>query len=400
MSQKRQRRQSTCVPASPEWTDRLRSSDLTVDFIYEGGRRGNAGDDPLVPLLGLSNQGGFRILGTRERPNLIVLTSTMNEHAWPDRLDLETGVLTYYGDNRKPGQELHDTRRWGNAMLRNLFDRGADPSRRIEVPPVLVFRNTGTYRDVVFLGLAVPAVEGIRPSERLVATWHQSSGLRFQNYRAIFTILNVGTINRDWIRDIQKGTAQSIHAPPEWLRWTAQGVIEPLASRPIQAHRSKTQQLPTTKAELKLISTILSHYGEDPIGFERCAARITRILLPSTTTLDITRPSRDGGRDAVGRYRIGSLGSRVEVEFAMEAKCYSLDNSVGIKQTARLISRLRHRQFGVLITTSYVNAQAYQEIVDDDHPVLIVSAVDIVAALRTIGVTSVSDVQHWLAEES
>jgi len=84
----------------------------------------------------------------------------------------------------------------------------------------------------------------------------------------------------------------------------------------------------------------------------------------------------------------------------MEAKCYSLDNSVGIKQTARLISRLRHRQFGVLITTSYVNAQAYQEIVDDDHPVLIVSAVDIVAALRTIGVTSVSDVQHWLAEES
>ena len=35
----------------------LSSTDLYVDAVYEGGRRGNAGDDPLNALLNVSNQG-------------------------------------------------------------------------------------------------------------------------------------------------------------------------------------------------------------------------------------------------------------------------------------------------------------------------------------------------------
>jgi len=330
---------------------------------------------------------------------MIVLTTTMNELDWPDFLDPETGVLTYYGDNRKPGQELHQTRRWGNQMLRDAFARSCDDKLRAEVPPIFVFRNTGTYRDVVFVGLAVPGALGIRPSEGLVATWHQLRGSRFQNYRAFLTILDAGKICRSWIDDVKRGEPHTAHAPAAWSSWIAHGRYEPLKAHLSQAFRSKSSQLPTKPDDLKLMHALIAHYKTDPIAFERCAARTTQMLLPSITSLDLTRPSRDGGRDAIGRYRIGPFGSRVEVEFAMEAKCYSMENAVGVKQTARLISRLRHRQFGVLFTTSYVNAQAYKEIVEDGHPVLVVSAIDIITALRASGISTTTALLDWLEAE-
>lgn len=383
----------------PRPSSSLSSGDLVVDSVYAGGRRGNAGDDPLAPLLGVSNQGGFRHIGRRELPKMIVLTTTMNEPDWPDSLDLETGVLTYFGDNRTPGQALHETRRWGNEMLRDAFARGQTDQLRREVPPILVFRNTGTYRDVVFVGLAVPGALGVQPAESLVATWHQASGRRFQNYRALFTILDVAKIDRAWLLDIHRGEPHSQNAPRAWCNWIKYGRYEPLRARSNHKYRSKMEQLPSKPEDARLINCLVDHYRANPVAFEQCAARITRMLLPGTTALDLTRPSRDGGRDAVGRYRIGPPGSRVEVDFAMEAKCYSSDCAVGIKHTSRLISRLRHRQFGVLITTSYVNSQAYKEIVDDDHPVLIVSAVDIVSTLRSNGIAGTSDLLNWLTAD-
>ncbi|AWH27820.1 restriction endonuclease [Stenotrophomonas sp. YAU14A_MKIMI4_1] len=377
----------------------LSSASLTVDSIYRGGRRGNAGDDPLVPLLGVSNQGGFRHLGKRECPRMVVLTTTMSEPDWPDSLDLETGVLTYYGDNRKPGQELHRTRRWGNEMLRDMFGRSHDEILRRQVPPILVFRNSGTYRDVVFVGLAVPGAIGVRQTESLVATWHQLAGRRFQNYRGIFTILNVATLDRAWLEDIQLGNAHTGNAPSAWIDWVEHGRYDPLKAKSNQTFRSRSEQIPQSSEDLRLIKSLVDYYKDDPVSFESCAARITQILLPNTTSLDVTRPSRDGGRDAIGRYRIGPFSSRVEVEFAMEAKCYSLNNAVGVSQTSRLISRLRHRQFGVLVTTSYVNSQAYKEIIEDGHPILIVSSVDIVNALRQGGIRNVSDLLNWLVSD-
>lgn len=56
-------------------------------------------------------------------------------------------------------------------------------------------------------------------------------------------------------------------------------------------------------------------------------------------------------------------------------------NGVGVKEVSRLISRLRHRQFGVLVTTSYVAQHAYKELKKDEHPVVIIAAKDIAALL-------------------
>ena len=66
----------------------------------------------------------------------------------------------------------------------------------------------------------------------------------------------------------------------------------------------------------------------------------------------------------------------------MEAKCYAMGSSVGIKSLSRLISRLRYRQFGILVTTSYLDSQAYRELVQDEHPVVVISAVDIAVKLK------------------
>lgn len=375
----------------------LGTTDLVIDAVYEGGRFGNAGDDPLGPLLGVSNQGGFRHLGKVESPNLVVVTTSMSEPDWPDSLDSQTGLFTYYGDNRQPGRELHSTPRWGNRMLRDMFERShAHPSERHLVPPVLVFQTAGVYRDVRFIGLAVPGARGLSQTEDLVAVWRMVRSERFQNYRATFTVLNAPTISRAWIDEIRQGLLHVEHAPKSWKRWVESGTYDELRAAPIVSHRSKDEQLPSTAADSAILQAVTARFSGNPYEFERFAGRLCEVALGQVTVLDLTRPSRDGGRDGIGKFRIGSPGSSIEVEFALEAKCYSPTNSVNVKEMSRLISRLRYRQFGVLVTTSFVGVQAYKEIQEDGHPVLIMSGVDIVNALRKYGLRDSAAVQSWL----
>lgn len=68
--------------------------------------------------------------------------------------------------------------------------------------------NTGICKDVRFLGLAVPGARGIPPTQDLVAVWHHTAGERFQNYKAVFTILDVGRLSRAWLHDVKRGDSQ------------------------------------------------------------------------------------------------------------------------------------------------------------------------------------------------
>ena len=116
--------------------------------------------------------------------------------------------------------------------------------------------------------------------------------------------------------------------------------------------------------------------------------------------IDLTRPWRDGGRDGLGKYRIGPSATFIDVEFALEAKCKtpSARTSSGVSDTARLIARLRHRQFGVFVTTSCLNRQAYQEIVDDGHPVLVIAGADIIEILYRSNVNTEEKIVSWLQQ--
>lgn len=84
------------------------------------------------------------------------------------------------------------------------------------------------------------------------------------------------------------------------------------------------------------------------------------------------------------------------MEFALEAKRYGLANSIGVRETARLIARLRFRQFGIFVTTSCLADQAYQELREDDHPLVVVCAADIVEILRGNGITTAAATRDWL----
>ena len=48
---------------------------------------------------------------------------------------------------------------------------------------------------------------------------------------------------------------------------------------------------------------------------------------------------------------------------------------------ARLVSRIRNRQFGILVTTSIVGKQAYEEVREDKHPIILISGGDIIEIL-------------------
>jgi restriction endonuclease Mrr len=53
-----------------------------------------------------------------------------------------------------------------------------------------------------------------------------------------------------------------------------------------------------------------------------------------------------------------------------------------------LISRIRHRQFGVLVTTSHVHRQTYEEVREDKHPIIFISGGDIAKLLISKGYKS------------
>ena len=91
------------------------------------------------------------------------------------------------------------------------------------MPPIFIFVNTGEWRDVQFIGLAVPGAKGIRPAEDLVAIWKLKQGRRFQNYRANFTVLDTGHISRAWLDSIIAGTPGNSDAPDVWKQWIATG---------------------------------------------------------------------------------------------------------------------------------------------------------------------------------
>ena len=57
---------------------------------------------------------------------------------------------------------------------------------------------------------------------------------------------------------------------------------------------------------------------------------------------------------------------------------------------------LRHRQFGISVFTSCVHDQAYAEIVEDGHRVLIVAGIDICEILQKAGFSTREAVERWL----
>ncbi|MDA1008868.1 MAG: hypothetical protein O2800_07720, partial [Planctomycetota bacterium] len=124
----------------------LPTAPLIVDAVYLRGSAIGKGADTIAKLLpGAGNSGGFRGIGGLKfgTCKALALVSTGDERDWPDRLDSETGIFTYYGDNRKPGHLLNKTPRGGNLLLEEMFDACRVVQVRRNTPPIFVFVNNG-----------------------------------------------------------------------------------------------------------------------------------------------------------------------------------------------------------------------------------------------------------------
>lgn len=385
-------------------------SDLIVDAVYEGGSSGNTSDDPVSKVLpGAGNQGGFRAAGRGDDKKFVVLYTSGEDKDWPDRLDLNTGQFVYFGDNKTAGHELHHTKPGGNRILRHVFGLlHATPPARTRIPPFLVFSKYPTAtssRSVQFKGLAVPGFSGLPATADLVAVWKATDGQRFQNYQATFTILDVPVIARVWLDDLVAGNALSSNAPRAWSDWVASGRYDSLTAESTTVIRGSEDQVPITAAGQAILKTIWGHFKDAPIAFESFAARVFQMHDQRVIVDEITRASVDGGRDAIGRYLLGLPGDPVYAEFSLEAKCYTPPingmgaSTVGVREVSRLISRIRHRQFGVLVTTSVIGRQAYEEVREDRHPIIFFSGKDIVDILTKSGFNTPAMVADLLNNE-
>lgn len=386
---------------------------LYIDAIYKSdSNRKNFSAEVLSKLLGVKNQGGFRYLGKTEAPNLVILFTSGEDIYWRDELDSSLGVLLYYGDNKTPGTDLHKTKLHGNEILRYIFElsSSSDIDKRKKIPPILVFKKT-TGRNVKFLGLAVPGIKGKPNKDWLTAVWGcNKNGDRFQNYKDYFTILNTSTgseyqngfgINLAWINDIEVGEAyNSIHAPIEWKKYILKENYSVLVSKKEKFVKTKEEQLPDDCNKMKMLNFLQQYFYSKDRGysFEKFAADLTQYMDDSVVDINVTRPYKDGGLDAEGRYRIfKNEENTVYVEFYLQAKCYAPANGVVVSDTARLISRIKNRQFGIMFTTSYIAKQAYEEILKDGHPIVIINGKNIIEYIfNELEIRTISELAKWL----
>lgn len=284
--------------------------------------------------------------------------------------------------------------------MRDAFElaHSGEVELRKRCPVFFIFEWAGNARDHVFRGMAVPGSSFLAPGEDLVAVWRTINGERFQNYRASLTVLDEASISGSWLQDsISAGEflLDDERAPKAYKSWVKTGKLYPLVAEKIGT-RSVQDQIPEREAQVAILKSIYDRCSSDPWLFERVAAEVWKMSSPTTVEYELTRRYRDGGRDAIGSLLVGPASDPIKLKFALEAKLYRSGNTVGVKEVSRLVSRIKHREFGVFVTTSAINSQAYKEIRDDEHPIVVISGRDVVDILSANGITTISHCQSWL----
>lgn len=393
---------------------------LYIDAIYKANPLAtNLGGEVLSKLLSVGNQGGFRFKGNTESPQLVALFTSGEDIYWRDDLDASLGIFLYYGDQKTPGKDLHDTKLKGNLILKYVFENACsnNPDKRKTIPPIFVFKKV-RGRDIKFLGLAVPGIQGKPHKDWLTAVWGSDrNGDRFLNYKSFFTILdtakgceaekNESGISLSWLTDIEQGKAyESEYAPTEWKKYIDQKKYLSLTAFRETYVKTKEEQLPIAGEDVKveMLQSLHDYFIEKDRGysFEQFACSIVELLDENVVSIDVTRPFKDGGIDGIGTYRVFGTGTQsVLVEFYLQAKCYNpFSTAVGVKDTARLISRIKDRQFGIMVTTSYVHQQAYQELLNDGHPIVLITGRTIIDLIfDRYEIRTVKELKEWLERE-
>jgi hypothetical protein len=202
----------------------LPACDLIPGWIYAAKPEGTYFEaEPISQLLPVGVARGIRHKGKATDPALVALKITPGHPAWPDHYDLTARALTYFGDNKTPGKDLHST--LGNKVLKHIFlGLRGEAGGRQTCPPVFVFEEIpGLAPSVRFIGTAVPGSVWGSPQDDLVAKWLTVEGGVVLNYEARFTFLPEFIVRREWINELSAGLRLGRATPREFADWTQSG---------------------------------------------------------------------------------------------------------------------------------------------------------------------------------
>lgn len=192
-----------------------------------------------------------------------------------------------------------------------------------------LLKKTGKGRGIQFLGLAAPGNPNISPEKDLVSFWRTIKDKKFQNYEAYFTVLDTGKkpISKEWIEMLINDHANNLqYALYAWKIFVKKGRngIEALRTPKRFSIPTRYEQLQSDLEGNACLQIIRNHYDGFKQGFEECATDIVCKMDSNFQDFVLTRPWRDGGRDAIGHYMIstgGKVNPALKMDCALEAKC-------------------------------------------------------------------------------
>lgn len=195
---------------------------------------------------GIQNAGGIRPLSSGSEtvkdkklpPAAIFLVTTLPDtifhNPWEDTIDYTTGTVTYWGDARfVAGKSIDDWK--GNTALKKIYDNNASSNTGCQ-PPILYFTKERAGH-VTFKGLCI--------IEHMEKAWFMDRERRVENYRFQLGILNVGSVNSQWLIDRAKNNGQdpsSIVVPAEWIKYKRTGNSNKLVTWNPQVRPSESQR--------------------------------------------------------------------------------------------------------------------------------------------------------------
>jgi hypothetical protein len=362
---------------------------------------------------------------SRRRPAIAVFITPAGEGnrlPWLDEVDIDSGFVRYFGDN-KPSLARPAERAPGNNVLLDEMNLQVSDRRedRLQAAPLLFFMNHGGsdgVRLTEFLGVGL-----IKQAHR-VTQLHR--GHSFSNY-AFDCVLFRGSeddagaefIDMSWIDDRRNPSLEDEAtlgaAPASWIRWLDGGVAV-LDSRTVRRFVIRAEvwpyadQVPHEDSRLgRVLLEIYQRYdGSYKHGFQALAALTTQhvITVPGFSYHGgwITPVGPDGGVDFVQRMDLGSGFSSTKLVVLGQAKCRKpwprSGNGVTAEELARVVARLRRGWIGAYVTTSFFTDAAQKEMQTDEYPIVMIHGRRLAQAAEelrdSLGHSSITALLDWV----
>jgi hypothetical protein len=148
-------------------------------------------------------------------------------------------------------------------------------------------------------------------------------------------------------------------------------------------------------ADRPLLDLVYQHFKDRPDDFEQFAADLWRVSEPNVDKIDVTRPWRDGGRDAIGKTCLVPMPTPLPSSspWRPSARAHQQRRRERDKPTHLAAPAPPIRRPGHYPLPRY---QAYREIREDGHPVVVLAGRDVIERLKDRGLDNITAIRQHL----